>query len=125
MINRSLGIIIICCCCFPNIKTNSLPWIIITKDVNVCSVYKFECQYINRVTSWCRPNDSYVGRIVSGQSVDIGLRPTTGLHSDIVVKPVEILHVVDIRRHHGVVLCPRRPASVIGALDQSQCDVDE
>ena len=79
-------------------------------------------QNYNVAFSEPRANDANLRRIEALQLVDKLLRPTSRLHHRVIIDAVVVVHVVHVRCHHGIILCPRRTSRML-ALNKMQTDV--
>ena len=93
------------------------------EHVNVRPVHEVVGEYPTVAAEVARADDADVSRRVLSEAGDERFRPAGCQEVGVVVDAVEVLGVVEVRLHHGVVLGPRRLAHVT-ALDEVQADDD-
>ena len=91
------------------------------KHVDMRPVHEVVGEYPTVAAEVARSYDADVGRRVLGEPGDERFRPAGCQEVGVVVDAVEVLGVIEVRLHHGVVLGPRRLAHVT-ALDKMQPD---
>jgi len=96
--------------------------VIKTKDIDVCSMDKIVRQNHNIAFAEPRTDDTNLGRIESLQFVNELLRPSRCFHHSVVVHTIVVVHVVHVRCHHGIILCPRRTSGML-TLNKMQADI--